>query len=477
MKTGNHSAKVGWYQPMKVSKIVFFPLGLDTVRSRVLLYALPVLLGLVLSALVLFLPQDYLLFAIGGLIFVYLLIFKIEVAIIIALFIQNQLTRFNYMGQGTPFHPNGIMGLGLIAGAMFYFLFHKIKISRLRSISGFFVYLLISAASLANAGVYMRDSFEIFLRLMAAFSIYAVLVHKLDSITTIKWVLVAVLGAQIFPVISRLLERAGQTGLAFTGETMRLGNSGIGVYLSMISVICVIFLFNQKKLLNWLCWAGLMTLFVIGLYFSFGRSGWIGFVFALLMISIIRYKRLIFILPLILILLLLIIPGFSQRFADISLSNDSSDSTLSGRIEVWKAALELYPNRPILGVGFGIGNYVIGDYLNQSSGLIHNDYISTLIETGILGLIFFLFWHGQWLVTVIKDYLMSEAGFDRTMLLAVLVVLTSSLVMRVTDNILIDSYDMYPICALVASALSILQIRNQQKATIAAALPEPAGTD
>ncbi len=462
---------------MRFAKIVSFPPDLALILSRGWIYALPVLFGMALAALVLFLPPDYLLFALGGLIFAYLLIFRIEVAIIVALFMQNQLSRFNYMGQGTPFHPNGIMGLGLIAGAIFYFLFHKIDLSRFRCISGFLIYLLIGAASLVNAGMYMRDSLEIFLRLMAAFSIYAVIIHKLDSITTIKWVLVAVLGAQIFPVISGLLEYAGRTGLAFTGETMRLGDSGVGVYLSMISIICVIFQFSQTKLSNWIVWTGLVLLFVTGLYFSFGRSGWIGFVFALLMISVIRYNRLIFIIPLLLILVLLVVPGFSQRFADISFSTDSSDSTLSGRIEVWKAALELYPNRPVLGMGYGIGSLVIGDYLNRPAGLIHNDYISTLVETGILGLILFLFWHAQWLVALRKDYLTSEAGFDRTMLLAILVMLTSSLVMRVTDNILIDSYDMYPICALVASALSIKQIRTRQKATIPAALSEPAGAN
>ncbi|MEM5773374.1 MAG: hypothetical protein AAGU05_00120, partial [Anaerolineaceae bacterium] len=225
-----------------------------------------------------FLPVDYLVLLIGGLIFTYLVFFKIEIAIIAALFIQNQLSRFNYMGQGTPYHPNGLMGVMLIIGALLYFLFTRIDKSRFRAIGGFSGFVIVAIFSVLVTFFinqpYFMDGFTILLRLGAAFAIYAVLIHKLDSIRKIKWVIAAVLAAQLLPVINGLLLYAGTTGLTFTDETMRLGNSGVGVYLAELTIFCLIFFMDSKTALSRAVFGGLTILFGAGLFFSFGRSGW-----------------------------------------------------------------------------------------------------------------------------------------------------------------------------------------------------------
>lgn len=429
-------------------------------------YIPAVAVGVILGGLVLVLPFTYLVFALGGLVFLYLLIFKIEYAVIMALFVQNQLTRFNYLGRGTPFHPNGIMGIALIGGAVFYFAFHKIDFSRFRSISAFLGFFAVSGLSLIGAGVYLMDGVGVFLRLAAALSIYAILLHKLDSIKLVKWVLAAVIGAQVIPTLSGLMMVAGTSGFLFTDDTMRLGNSGVGVYLSMISTLCLVFLLSRKSPSGWLFWGMLTVFFLTGLFFSYGRSGWIGFVAAVIVMSLIRYKPLIFVFPFLLIIILLLIPAFSQRFSDISFStqDDGTTSTLEHRLGYWRAALEIHPNHPILGVGYGVGRYVVGDYRNRYPNMIHNDYISVLLETGIVGLILFILWQVQWLYGLARAYRTVTDDFDKAMTLAVLVAFIATLVMRITDNIVLDSFDMYPLCALVAAALVIPRIRAAEGA-------------
>src|SRR5512141_1013314 len=98
-------------------------------RMRTWFYVAAVVLGMAAASLIFFVQPIYLLFLAGGLIFVYLLFTRIEVAIIAALFLQNFLGQFNYLGQGTPFHPNGFMGIALIAGGLWYFLFNKVQIT------------------------------------------------------------------------------------------------------------------------------------------------------------------------------------------------------------------------------------------------------------------------------------------------------------------------------------------------------------
>lgn len=425
------------------------------------LYLAAAAVGVVLGGMVLVLPFIYLVFALGGLLFAYLLIFKIEYAVILALFIQNQLTRFNYMGGGTPFHPNGIMGIALIGGAVFYFVFHKVDFSRFHGIGAFLGFLAVGALSLINAGVYLMDGVGVFLRLTAALAVYAILIHNLDSIKAVKLVLAAIIAAQVIPTISGLLMVSGRSGFIFTDDTMRLGHSGVGVYLALISTICLVFLLSQKSILGWVFWGGLTVLFVAGLFFSYGRSGWIGFVVAVIAMSLVRFKRLIFVFPFILVIMLLLIPAFGQRFADISFSDldDGTTSTLEHRIDYWRAALELHRENPVLGVGYGVGRYVVGDYRGRYPNMIHNDYISVLLETGVVGLILFLLWQAQWLFALTRTYQGVTIHFDRTMVLAVLIAFIASLVMRITDNIVLDSFDMYPLSALVAAALVIPRIR------------------
>lgn len=428
----------------------------------VLLIATPSLAGLLLGLIVILVPFPYQFFVFGGLIFLFLVLLKPEIAIIIALLIQNQLARFNYLGGDSPFHPNGIMGLALIAGAVFYFFTHKLELSRLKAVGGFLAYLVIGGISLVKAGDYLMDGVTIFLRLLAAFSIYILLIHKIESIKIVKWIFVVIIAAQIIPTVSGLLSQAGLTGLLYTDETVRLGDSGVGVYLSIISLFCTIFFFNSKSNGNRLLWGSLTGLFLAGLFFSFGRSGWIGFVFGLVLMSSIRYKKLLFILPLVILLAVIFVPAIGQRFQDITMSNlggDGSD-TLSGRIRYWIASIEVFKNHPIIGVGLGIGRYRVGDFLGDYSMMIHNDYVSTLVETGVIGFIVFLFWHYRWIVELVKVFQKSSIDFDRTASFAILIILSAVMVMRITDNILLDTYDMYPLCAMIAAVLAIPRIRQ-----------------
>ncbi len=438
--------------------------GARKLRTRVLFLAIPLFIGMVLGVCAMYVPALYLAFGICGLIYAYLVFFKIEIAIIIALLIQNQLLRFNYMGGGTPFHPNGLMGIAIIAGAAFYFMTHKVDFSRFRAIGGFALYMGVGVVSLINTGGYLMDGVTIALRLLTAFSIYAVLSHKLDSITKVKWVIGAVIAAQIIPTVTGLLMSAGKTGFVFNDETMRLGNSGVGVYMAIVSTLCLVFFLSARSNRNRILWGAATVLFLAGLFFSYGRSGWIGFAIAVMLMSMIRFKKLIFIIPLALILVVLLVPGITQRFADISFDNQvgSSDSTFSQRLEYWQAALVIFRSHPILGAGLGVGRYVVGDYRGLYPVMIHNDYVSALLETGILGLVVFLFWHYQWLTELFKTLKVGKVNLDRTISLAVLIVITIVMVMRLTDNILLDSFDMYPLCAIVAATLAIPRIRQAE---------------
>jgi O-antigen ligase len=67
----------------------------------------------------------------------------------------------------------------------------------------------------------------------------------------------------------------------------------------------------------------------------------------------------------------------SLRFQDIS----NTDST-TARLDMWKSALDLFENHIIFGVGFGNFSYFYPEYKH-----VHNLYLETLVEGGIIGFI------------------------------------------------------------------------------------------
>jgi hypothetical protein len=58
-------------------------------------------------------------------------------------------------------------------------------------------------------------------------------------------------------------------------------------------------------------------------------------------------------------------------------------SSLTARIDIWGNALDLWSERPLLGIGFGATSFNVGHNA-------HNDYLRSLTETGLIGFLFFI---------------------------------------------------------------------------------------
>ena len=439
----------------------------EILKPRLVVYGIAILVGVFLGGLSVFISPIYFVIGIAVIVFAYLLFFKIEVAVIVALLILEYLRDFNFVGSGTPFHPNGLMGIALIIGAIYFFLFNKIDFSHLVAIKYFVGFFIVSLISLAFAGDRLMDGVTVTLRLASAVAIYAVLVYKIDSMKKVMWVIGVIVAALVWPTLLGLYMIALGEGERFHRmETARLGGgtSGPGVYLAMIGILCLVFFLNAKTKSERILWGGLTALFTAGLFFSYARAGWIGFLAGLLFIGLMQHRKLLLILPLLVIFSLMFIPAISQRFSDISSDNldDRSSSTLAMRVELWRAGIEVYKTRPLLGVGYGVDRYRIGEYLNQYSWMAHNDYIGVLVGTGLVGFIIFLFWHSQWLLELFKVYHGATFEFDKTIALAVLAVFAVSMVVRITDNIVQSTGRMYPLVALVAITFVIPRIRAEE---------------
>jgi O-antigen ligase len=63
---------------------------------------------------------------------------------------------------------------------------------------------------------------------------------------------------------------------------------------------------------------------------------------------------------------------------------------IGGRLKLWKAGLQAYVHRPVVGYGPGGFKWVAQDYLVTESQVAHNSLVSVLVEEGIVGFLLYV---------------------------------------------------------------------------------------
>ncbi len=170
------------------------------------------------------------------------------------------------------------------------------------------------------------------------------------------------------------------------------------------------FLFREKGLGNRVFGLVSLIIFVIAIILTKSRGGLICFVLTFFMLFTQRKERItkIFIYTFSGLVILLCITGGFGRMG--TLINMQSDEAISGRIDAWYAALQLFKDAPLIGIGYNR----FQEYFRKAT---HSSFVQVGVETGMLGLffwvgfIYFLVKRTNWLVTkktfVSKNYILS----------------------------------------------------------------------
>ncbi len=134
-----------------------------------------------------------------------------------------------------------------------------------------------------------------------------------------------------------------------------------------------------------------LFIMVMALIFTYTRSAWVGTMVGSVIIFFYKDKKIL--LPIVgfLLIAIFLLPSFKNRLQTL---NNIKYLTNQERIEIWKAGLSIIKENPILGIG--PGNYsAVAPKFNEPNGKHpHNNFIQHGAETGILGLVAFLFLMG-----------------------------------------------------------------------------------
>lgn len=272
------------------------------------------------------------------------------------------------------------------------------------------------------------------------------------------------------------------TGFALDKKFIRLYASGTsikiaatlynpnayGAYLILIIFPVIMLSIYEKNKKKKIAYILLSILVLTNLLMTLSRNALLGFVLGLLVLALIYSIKLIFALGGFGILMLFV-PSVFQRVKDISNSSQNVS-----RIKLWKTAIMMIKDHPILGVGNG--NYVTryNEYITKYKELeynsfrnypAHNSYLKVQSELGIIGTVSFLGVIATALFRIKKLYSTTTDKFHRVFYMGVMASMIAFLFMNLSDNLFFVPKATTYFWFLLATADSLLNIRNKEIGT------------
>jgi len=288
-------------------------------------------------------------------------------------------------------------------------------------------------------------------------------------------------GPEDFVLFGRFMRASG----TFEQPNPYGGYLGLTLPLAVGLVGAAIVPMGQRVKGWWLAWAaGCGALMLAALVMTWSRGAWLGFGAALaaMVLAVVARSGRAAVLGTVFALLAAYIllaggltrlpPAIGQRFGDfgpyLGLTDvrgvevtDANFAVLE-RMAHWQSALDMWTDRPWLGVG--IGNYepVYGRYALPlwplPLGHAHNYYLNIAAETGILGLAAYLFLWGAALLSAWR-VTRQTSGWVWGVALGILGLLVHLSLHNLFDNLYVHA--MYLQVALLLALLPILTRRSQ----------------
>ena len=187
------------------------------------------------------------------------------------------------------------------------------------------------------------------------------------------------------------MRTSGAVGTSFLGDENDFAMA-LNVMLPFSFFILTSTRSRIKKMISAFC----LVASVIAIVFSFSRGGWVGLA-AVIVFCIFRSKRKLLSFAYAAIITLVLVAVAPQSYwKEIRSISDTQEQTAVTRFHYWRAALGMYLDHPVAGVGAGNGGiympqYItgIGDPSTQWGRAFHGTIPHLAAELGTVGLIFY----------------------------------------------------------------------------------------
>lgn len=350
----------------------------------------------------------FVLLLIGGMLCFILTIINIEIGLALLIFVipfTRQITLTKVGGAPIDMGTDDILLLFLIFGWLGYMAKSKqIPIVRTPLNWPFAVFFIACAISLVPLSLFQSGKVVGFcwLHLLKWYEyvfIFFMVTSIAPDINQIKKYLVLFLiscgliaGLQIFQrltgdvTLSPFLTTKGPVSRA-TSSFESLGI--LGAYYVFLIPFAITFFLRAKNMAFKLFLVIFCMLLFYSMFTTYSRAAYVGIIPALITLGVLRKNKWILILlPLFVVLVpTVLVPSVGERASLTIIQTEPHfrlDPSADSRISMWKVGWEVYLQHPFLGIGYWATRFVV------FKTTIHNQYLTILVETGILGFSLFI---------------------------------------------------------------------------------------
>ncbi|MBU0477442.1 O-antigen ligase family protein [bacterium] len=199
----------------------------------------------------------------------------------------------------------------------------------------------------------------------------------------------------------------------------------------VIPLILIVFFHTKNKYIKLgLVLSALLT--GILLVLTFTRGPWVILFVILLILLFKKSKKMLIAFLAVLLLLGLFYAPVTERVKFTFEVKEGINRALSGRLTLWHNSLQIIKKHPVLGVGYGPNIfrkmylhpeykfYITDPHGNFQQSDAHNLYLQIPIETGIVGIVVFMYLLARHIKCAYKSYMHTEDYFKKDILFTIL---------------------------------------------------------
>lgn len=332
--------------------------------------------------------------------------------------------------------------------------------------------------------------------IVALYFITAKMFSEVKNLEKYIWIYVIPLAIVIFYTIARHLEYGlyNKQAANFVSWPFYKDHTSYGAAMAMYIPFLVMFAFTSTKTLKERLIAfSFLGILLMGFVFSYTRAAWLSMIVAVgvyfVILLKIRFKTLVIIIVSVVVFfaafqnqIFMKLEENSHQSSDdfathlSSITNITSDASNLERINRWSCAVRMFKDKPFFGYGPGTYMFKYAPYqLNKDRTIIstnsgdggnaHSEYLGSLSESGVFGLITFLIIIGTVVYTAIHTYMRLTDKRLKGFVLAALIALTTYYAHGFLNNFLDTDKLSVPFWGFTAMIVAIdIYSRNQLKA-------------
>lgn len=237
--------------------------------------------------------------------------------------------------------------------------------------------------------------------------------------------------------------------------------------LAFLVIFCFIYIWNpESNKKNKYFLSLIFIAAIIGVVLTGTRGIWIALTFTVCVLVFLLDKKQIFKFILIFLLVSLIIFMFMPDYYSNRLTSifdiNQNNSNLT-RLNLWRGAILIFKDNPINGIGLNNFSEIIGNnpYHKNPMGSkahAHNNYLQLLAETGIIGLMAFLFLNYKVIMTLFSLIKKTRDNFNKYYYYFVFGMYINYLFQGLTEYNLVDRYINIVLWIFIGFAINISEI-------------------